>query len=332
VSALRIAHSRRYARLAMHRGSSARRRMLPLAISAALTFAGCLTPVSKGYEIHTSDLTCDEANRQVYAALRDMQMEITAFTPAKPGQPGHVSGVRKSESNPLAGDVEIRCDGGRVDIEADQRGDLLGDKQFERGIFLSVTGRADLEVVREGRYTTGEVRKRAAQVPAGQDPSMAAPSASRSSTAPAAMDSAGATLDVQMEALRGFASVLDFDADLAAAGILPMRVSIRNTTRRAYDFDPSRIVLNVSGQRTRAMPLTQAEAKARLATVAADPAVGDVDAAKNLLAKKAIAGGRLAPGTTREGFVYFPLGDYDRARLSFIDSATGEAEAFVVYF
>ena len=297
-------------------------------LGIALVSAGCLTPVSKGYEIHTADLTCDEANRQVYAALRDMSMEITAFTPARPGQTGHARAVRDSDSNPLAGDVEIRCEGGRVDIEANQSGDFLGDKQFERGVFLGVTGRADLEVVRDGRYTTGEVRRRAAEAPVAE----ASPAAHPPSAPRPAADSGEATLDVQMEAMRGFASVLDFDADLGAAGVLPIRVSIHNATRRAYDFDPSAIVLNVTGQRTQVEPLTLAQANARLAAAGADPSVGDVTAAKTLLAEKAIRGGRLAPGAKRDGFVYFPLGDYDRARLSITDSATGEAEAFMVYF
>jgi len=328
VIALLIGRARRYSPLAMRRDRSTRRRALAVAVAAALFGAGCLTPVSKGYEIHTSDLTCDEANRQVYAALRDMKMEITAFTPAKPGHPGHASGVRKTDSNALAGDVTIRCDDGRVDIEANQRGDLLGDKQFERGIFLSVTGRAGLEVVREGRYTTGEVRRR----PSDTSAPRAQTAAEQSSRPSAIARTDDATLDVQMDALRGFASVLDFDADLGAAGILPVRVAIRNATRRAYDFDPARIVVNVSGQRTQVVPLTTAEAATKLATVSAEAAVGDANTARGLISQKAIGAGRLAPGTTREGFVYFPLGDYDRARLSFIDSATGETEAFVVYF
>jgi hypothetical protein len=136
-----------------------------------------------------------------------------------------------------------------------------------------------------------------------------------------------------MEAVRGFASLLDFDADLGGAGVLPVRVSIRNGTRRAYDLDPAAIVLNVAGQRTRVVTLTPAEAHARLAAAAgANPSLGDIAAAKALLAEKAISGGRLSPGASRQGFVYFPLGDYDRARLSLVDAATGESEAFVVDF
>lgn len=310
-----------------------RPRMLIVLISATALNAGCITPVSKGYEIHTADLSCDEANRQVYAALRDMDMEITSFTPAKPGQTGHVSAVRKSDSNPLAGDVDIRCEGGRVDIQANQRGDLLGDKQFERGVFLGVTGRADLEVVREGRLATGEVRRRTAESAPAQESAVAqAPSPPLSTPRVAPLPAAGASLDVQMEAVRGFASVLDFDVDLGGAGVLPVRVSLRNGTRRAYELDPTAIVLNVSGQRTRVAPLTPADAYARLAAAGANPSLGDVNAARGLLAEKSLAGGRLSPGASREGFVYFPLGDYDRARLSLIDAATGESESFVVDF
>jgi hypothetical protein len=307
--------------------------MLIVLISATVLGAGCITPVSKGYEIHTTDLSCDEANRQVYAALRDMDMEITSFTPAKPGQAGHVSAVRKTDTNPLAGDVDIRCEGGRVDIQADQRGDLLGDKQFERGVFLGVTGRAGLEVVREGRLATGEVRRRTAEsAPTQESTAAQAPSPAPSTPGVAPPAAASASLDVQMEAVRGFASVLDFDADLGGAGVLPVRVSLRNGTRRAYDFDPTAIVLNVSGQRTRVAPLTPADAYARLAAAGANPSLGDVNAARGLLAEKALAGGRLSPGASREGFVYFPLDDYDRARLSLVDAATGESESFVVDF
>jgi len=301
-------------------------------VGVVVLVAGCVTPVSKGYEIHTGDLSCDEANRQVYAALRDMQMEITSFTPAKPGQPGRVSAVRKSGTNPLAGDVSIRCEGGRVDIEADQRGDLLGDKQFERGIFLGVTGRADLEVVREGRYATGEVRRRETDAAAGQGAPPAQSGLSSPAAQPVPPAASAGSLDVEMEALRGFASVLDFDADLGSAGVLPVRVSIRNGTRRAYEFNPAEIALSVSGQRTRVAALTPAEAYERVATAGRDGSIGDPQAARALLAEKALVGGRLSAGARREGFVYFPLGDYDRARLALTDAATGEVELFVVDF
>ena len=69
-------------------------RTVPLVLLLLLSFApGCITPISKGYEIHTADLTCDEANRQAYAAVLDMGMQVSAFRPAKPGAPGSISRI-----------------------------------------------------------------------------------------------------------------------------------------------------------------------------------------------------------------------------------------------
>ena len=307
-----------------------RRMMAALAIF--LLLGGCLTPVSKGYEVHTADITCDEANRLVYAALRDMRMEVTSFSPAKPGQTGALSARRESPGANLAGSVEIRCEGGRVDIVANQARDLLGDKEFERGVFLAVTGRGNLEVVRDGRYATGEVQRRpevsvpptqAAPVSAGKEISSVTPSE----------DSA---LTVHLEALRGFASVLDFDADLSATEVLPVKIIVRNGTRRAYDLDTGGITVGVSGSRAKVHALTLEQTQQRLARSAGGSGdggdIGDITAAKALMAKKAFVGGRLAPGASREGFLYLPLGEYDRARLSMTDVATGESEGFVVDF
>jgi hypothetical protein len=136
-----------------------------------------------------------------------------------------------------------------------------------------------------------------------------------------------------MEVLRGFASILDFEADLGAGGLLPVKVVIVNGTRRAYELEPSAIVLRPVGERTQVQPLTAAAAHERLTRAAASGAeLGDVAAAGRLLRENALAGGRLAPGSTRSGFVYYPLGDYERGRLLMTDVATGEAEGFAVDF
>jgi len=264
-------------------------------------------------------------------------MDVTAFTPAKPGQTGTVRAVREGDGTPLSGDVEIRCEGARVDIRANQRGNLLGDKEFERGVFLGVTGRAGLEVVREGRDATGEVRRKNAEAAPAEEAPLDRPPLAGAESPRVAAPVTAAVLEVQMEAVRGFASVLDFDADLSAGGVLPVHVLIRNQTRRAYDFQPSDIVLTVAGGRTRVQQLSPTEAYARISsensgTTAEQQSLGDLTAARTLLAQKALGGGRLAPGAKIEGFVYFPLGDYDRARLSMTDVATGEAELFVVDF
>ena len=306
------------------------------AVMLGFAFAACTTPLSKGYEIHTGDVTCDEANRLVYAALRDMRMTVTEFTPAKPGQTGKLRAVRRDTSaGKLSGGVEIRCEADRVHIVADQHGDLLGDKEFERGVFLGVTGRGDLEVIREGRYATGEVRRRDHVLPPDSTSSRAAVESASAAARTAASSAVESALVVRVEALRGFASVLDFDADLSALGVLPVKVFIRNGTKRVYDFDPGTIVVANASARVSALTLDEAQQKLDSAVgvgEAAASTVGDVAAARKAMAEKSLAGGRIAPGIVREGFVYFPLGDYDRARMSMIDVATGEREGFVVDF
>lgn len=301
----------------------------------SLLLGGCVTPVSQGLEVHTSDLSCDDANRLVYAALRDMRMEVTSFEAAKPGKPGSLTARRDESNAKLAGSVSIRCEAGRVDIVADQANDFLGDKEFERGVFLGVTGRGDLEVVREGRYATGEVRRREDAPTAGPESAPAAASASskRPEVAPRRPPRvADPVLTVRVEALRGFASVLDFDVDLSAVGVLPVKVSIRNGTQRAYDFDPRAMAVSVAGERSRVAPLTLDQAYQRLSSGGDSSEIGDVVTAKRIMAEKALSGGRIAAGEVREGFVYFSLADYERARFSMTDVATGESEGFVVDF
>lgn len=297
---------------------------------------GCVTPISKGYEIHTADLTCEEANRQAYAAVIEMGMEITSFRPAKTGAPGSISAARSGERGKLGGDVTIRCDDGEISIVSNQSGGPLSDKEFERGVFLGVAGRTGLEVVREGRYATGEMKRREREpTGAAATGETTTPSPERtgaaSTTSPSSAPAGGLT--VEMELLRGFASILDFEADLGGGGVLPVKVVIVNGTRRAYDFEPGAIVLRPVGERTQVPPLSADEAHERLTRAATGGAeLGDVAAAGRMLREKALAGGRLAPGSTRTGFVYYPLGDYERGRVLMTDVATGEAEGFAVDF
>jgi len=303
----------------------------------ALVSAGCVTPVSKGYEIHTTDLTCDEANRQAYAAVTEMGMQVSAFRPAKPGAPGSITASRSDERGRLGGSVDIRCDGGKVSIVANERGGFLGDKEFERGVFLGVAGRTGLEVVREGRYATGEMKRRDAPTAATEGATSAevgaAPPQHSASDAAGSAAAASGGLDVEMVPLKGFAAILDFEADLSAAGVLPVKVSIVNGTRRAYDFDPATIAMRRRGAREQVEPLDADAAHERLTAAAAGGVqLGDIAAAERALREKALQGGRLAPGAQRSGFVYYPLGDYDHARLVMTDTATGEAEGFAVDF
>ena len=232
----------------------------------AITVSACVTPVKRGYEIHTADLSCEEANRLVYDSLIDMQLRVTTFRPAKPGRPGLVRVEPEPGSSRPGGEVKINCEAGEVHVVSSQSGLSLQSQQFERGVFLGVTGRADLEVEREGRRTTGRVKKRD-RTPPVQTGSAASPPTSGTAPAgtgraqpapPAEPEDVG--IVVRLKPLHGFATVLDFDADLSAAGILPVKVSISNATKRAYEFDPRDIVLRKKGSRDRAQAMTASEA------------------------------------------------------------------------
>jgi hypothetical protein len=323
-----------------------------LLFAASLLLVSC-TPVTKGYEIHTGEIGCDEANRMVHDALLAMRMSVTAFKVAKPSSPGYVSGTRTDNRGRMDGTVKIRCESDGVHITASQSG--LGGEEFERGIFLSITGRAGLTVKRDGR-NSGKLVKRTNPVQSETDSSgtgTRAPSSppDRSSARPTAEKVVG--VRVRLEQVHGYATLLDFEANLGAAGILPVRIEVKNGTGRGYEFDPRDVVLRRAGSRDRAKPLTSAQAVAILkdanrkvlgatgaqpssatgpADALAPSELGDVRRAAEIMPSRAVRAKRLGPGESVEGFLYFPSADYDRARILMIDSATGETEGFLVEF
>lgn len=325
-------------------------------VTAAFAVTGCSGPVSKFYEIHTGELSCDQANRYVHDTMIGMKMVITGFKLAKPGSPGYVRGKRSDERGATSGEARIRCDVDGVHIVATSSGVGASQHEFERGIFLGVTGRGDLTVERERGEVTGLVKKDpAGPVGSGHTQSRGASQRRSSSSGKARVGSAEQPrgVSVVLEPLRGFSTVLDFEADLSSAGILPVKVSIVNGTKRIYEFDPSDIALREAGSRRRAYPLSPSAAVKRLleynrgviASGAAQPSaetgpiapsaaseIGDVSAASRIIRERRLRGARLRPRDRVSGFLYYEVGNYDRARITMIDAATGETEGFIVEF
>ena len=273
--------------------------------------AGC-TPVSQSYVVHSAEIGCEEGNRYVYAAVTDMNMKVTSFTQARRGRPGHLTAVGRDRR----GEVTIICDDTGVHIDPTQTS--MGDRIFERGVFLSVTGRSGLHMDR------GEITGR--DRPAGdlaQTVTDGAPPAS------------GSVL-VEVEPQRGFETVLDFDADLASAGILPIRVTIRNGSKRAYSFSLDGVIVRKRDSSETAVRLTAVEAAARLTAKAgsggAQTAVGNVESARKIMIDKELKNARLAAGASVTGYVYYPVADYDRAKIQMMDVAAEEIESFLVEF
>ena len=150
--------------------------------------------------------------------------------------------------------------------------------------------------------------------------------------------------------------MLDFEADLSRAGILPVRVTVANGTARSYEFDPRDIVLRRAGSRRRAYTLSPNQAGRRLedanreilvaqarkavqeagTEVVLDPmastALGDIRAAAKIIRERLLRGGLLRANGRFEGYLYFEGAEYDRARITMIDTATGETEGFIVEF
>ncbi len=287
--------------------------------SFLLVAASC-TPVSESYQIHSEDLTCDEANRAVYAAIEDMGLTVTSLEPARPGHPGKIEAAGSEQGNP-GGEVTIRCEADGVHIEANEAG-VGGGHEFERGIFLSVTGRTGL--VSEG----GRLRRR--------KPAVKPQAATAAKGAREARRRSRGTVRLALEPIRGFATILDFEADLSAVGVLPVKVLVANESARTYRMDPSDIVLRAAGTRRRVRALSPQVVVERLrrakARAGEQDGIGDIDTAVRLVVDRALRPAKLRPGARLEGFLYFDTGLYDRARVTLTDVATGELEGFLVEF
>ena len=337
---------------------------------AAFVLSACAaaSATSRGYQINTADVTCDDANRYVQQSLTDMGMRVTDFRKARPGSPGYARAVRGADQGgSMKGTVDIACDESGVHIVPDQSG-FLNAQEFERGFFLSMTGRADLVVDREGRYSTGTLHKREA-TPAKASATTAAAETAQSSDAgtptPFSENTEGG-VEVQVELVRGFATVLDFEANISAVGILPVKITVDNKTGRTYDFNPREVVLRKDGTADRVEALSASAAVERLKSGkpaakndddakdaedgdgeakrelpppptpvpggASVDGLGDVESASRLMPEREIKKARLDPGKSVSGYLYFPDGRYDRARVTMTDVATGETEGFLVEF
>jgi hypothetical protein len=295
---------------------------------------GCATmqAVSRGYNINTKDITCEDANRYVQESLADQKMTITEFRKARPGSPGLAKARREDARGGLSGTISTTCDDQGVHVIPNETG-FSTTRDFERGVFLSFTGRADLVVEREGRYSTGNLHKRK---PTENTRILAQADTGKNSPASDPTPASTGGVGVHLELIRGFATVLDFEANVAAVAILPIKVSVENKTARIYDFNPQDVILRKKGSREAAQPLSAREAVERLqARAGAEERsgdLGDVAAAVRILPEKEIKPARLKPGASVAGYMYFPEGDYDRARVTMTDVATGETEGFMVEF
>src|SRR5258706_608432 len=95
--------------------------------------------------------------------------------------------------------------------------------------------------------------------------------------------------------------------------------SLKSLGYAVTTFEPAAVELRPRGGNDKIMQVSIAEASKAIARAAAadlDPGIPGPTAAgvEATLRKRALAGGTLKPGGHAEGFVYFPVGSYARAR------------------
>jgi len=271
-------------------------------------WSGCKS-AERQYDVRTTDLSCEEANRYAYRTMSELGYDITAFEPAAPGKAGIIEAHKQTaERGDLAGRIEISCDPPKVILAPHVESGLFSDLTFARGFFLSFSALA-------------ENKERSSQAQASEPTSFAA---------------GGLTLTIKP--VPGLEAKLDFGADLQAAGILPVRIVVVNNSRRTYRLEAARFHLRPAGrpQRVEAMSIERAAKLLAAAAEEAERAGGPPAKAPgdfvSLLRAKLMTDATLPPGARAQGFLFFPAGEYSGARAIVEDVETSEAEGFMVEF
>jgi hypothetical protein len=269
-------------------------RWAPWTAAGLLAIAGC-TPAVRQFELRQQALSCDEANRLAYETLTAMGYSVTSVDPARAGKPGVLLAVR-SDARPAA--VRVECMPTGVDIDAAEVGAVVGQADFKRGFLITFLS---LRTARAGE------KELSGHMMAG--------------TAPASLQRKD--VQVVVEPLRGARASLDFDVDLAAGGVLPVRLAIRNLTAHRYRLDPTAVRLTgADGERV--PPLSPDRAAALLTST--DAAVA------GRLRERLFDAKRIDPHAEVSGYLYFPLANYTQARVVLTDDESEEVEGFVIEF
>jgi hypothetical protein len=278
-----------------------------------LLLAACNPPIRQ-FDLKNQQLSCDDANRIAYRTIEAMRFKVGEFEPGTPGQRGVIKASRtvsgKSDETQSV-TVIIDCTPTGADIDASEDGKWLGQMEFKRAFH-----HAFLNVVSMG----------AAREALDQE--------NLAGTAPASQQRRD--LKVVVEPRRGQASKLDFAFDLAAAGVLPVRIDISNLTRGTYTLDVAAIRLTrADHERVEALSPAAAAARIVAATHGNPPQPVTTlsrSAIADALSVRQFAATEIPPGTEREGFLYFPLAEYVGARVVLTDQETGEDEGVRVEF
>lgn len=280
----------------------------PVAVVVLILFAVACTSMQSQYAVRRNNLTCDQANRYAFQSMKSLGYTVTTFEPAAVGRTGVLRGSKVEEGKSgHDGIVHIACDPSEVRLDAAEEQLLSQDLTFTRGFYLAFTGIAD-------HATTN---------------------------AAYADDQAGGAAEggvkFKIQPQLALETKLDFGEDLASGGVLAVKVSVQNGSEITYKLDPAAIELRPRSGSDKILQVDVGAASQKIAHAAAadlDPGIPGPTAAsiEGTLRKRALAPGTLKPGGSAEGFVYFPTGNYARARATLVDVESGESEGFLVEF
>ncbi|MCZ2111066.1 MAG: hypothetical protein LC118_16105 [Dehalococcoidia bacterium] len=289
--------------------------MRPACVAAMTMFlAGGVAchPMHSQYVVRRSNITCDQANRYAFESMKTLGYTVTSFEPAAIGRTGLLRGSKAAESGSTRsagadGIVNIICEATEVRLEAEQDRLLSQDLTFTRGFYLAFTGIAD-----HAASDVAYAEKRSGGITEG-----------------------GVKFKIQPQL--ALETKLDFGEDLAAGGVLAVKVIVQNGSKVTYSLDPAAIDLRLRGGSDKVQQVDLHDAAQKIARAAAadlDPGIPGPSAAsiEETLRRRRLPGGILEPGGQAEGFVYFPTGSYARARATLVDVESGESEGFLVEF
>jgi hypothetical protein len=270
----------------------------------------CTPPVHQ-YDLKNQKLTCVQANEYAFHTLQSMGFAISALDPAAVGHTGTIHGSRQERGMQNV-TVTITClSGGTASFDASQDSELLGQVELKRGFYFAFTGVAEQTAIREA------AARQEAQRPLEQKKEKG--------------------LRVLLQPVAGQGAKLDFGLDLAAASILPVRVTINNASARSYSLDPDDVVL-IQRDGTRVHPLPIDEVVERVAAAeraksdGAAAAPTDDAAITQRLRDRLLQTRAVSANQQQSGYLYFPLATYTKGRVTLEDQESEEAEGFVVEF
>jgi len=273
---------------------------------------GC---ASSRYRVERRQLDCEDANAQAHRALLTREYQITRFELATPGSAGVIEARRETPDGVRHGRVRILCDHS-VLFQPVEGSWFLPDFEFSREVYYSLLAMGDRSLTTDAGSVSGAEGR----------PSGTAEGEER-------------RLRVVVRPLDRFEIRRIIGVDLSRRGLVVVRVEIANHTARTYEL-PSGAIALVDSAGDRVPPLGRDGAGRILRQTAAIvpgpdeeplPPI-DVGVTTDALDASALRYGRVAPGATLNGCLYFPDAAYGSARLQLIDTETGEKEGMIVGF